>query len=506
MKIHLIRAVSQFKRLLLQSVSACFIALLFTYCGINEASTGLLVAEEFSVTVEEGLPSGTIFGSVDVSNSTGQNITFVLESQTPFGAISMDATTGALTVADAQLFAENQSPISAVYSVIAEDGERDASTITVTVIPVDPNKDRTSFITTWRTFVADETITIPTFPGLTYNYTVDWGDGNISSNQTGNATHTYGVAGVYEVSVRGEFPAIYFNFGTERSKILTIEQWGNIEWTTMQDAFEGCSNLTYNALDAPDLSRVTNMARMFSSASQFNGFIGTWDVSNVTDMNQLFRSATTFDQDINAWDVSNVTNMQSMFERASSFNKPLNNWDVSSVTRMSDMFENTNVFNQPIGDWDVSSVTTMINMFESARVFNQPIGDWDVSNVTSMSDMFEDAIAFNQPLNDWDVSRVTTMREMFDNAASFNQSLNDWDVGNVRDMGRMFERARSFNQPLATWDVSSATSMWRMFINATAYNQDLSGWAVGGVTNCSTFNLNSGLDAANLPNFTSCTP
>lgn len=505
MKSPLKNAISQPKRLLLQLTKACLITLLFASCGGNDSSSGLITAAEFSITVEEGLFTGTTFGSVDVTNLTGQDLTFVIESQTPSGAISIDPSTGALTVADDQLFAESQSPISAVYSAIAEDGERDASTITITVIPLDPTKDRTSFITTWRTTVANESITIPTFPGLTYDYNVDWGDGNASDNQTGNATHVYTTAGVYEVAISGDFPAIYFNFGTERNKILTIEQWGNIEWTTMQDAFEGCGSLTYNAIDVPDLSLVASMARMFSSAGQFNGFIGTWDVSSVTDMNQTFRSAGSFDQDINAWDVSNVTNMQSMFERASSFNKPLNSWDVGNVTNMADMFENTNAFNQSIGAWDVSNVTSMINMFESARVFNQPIGTWDVSGVTNMSDMFEDATSFNQPLNDWVVTSVTVMREMFDNAASFNQPLDRWDVSNVRDMGRMFERARAFNQPLATWNVSSATSMWRMFINATVFNQDLSGWSVGSVTNCSTFNVNSGLSADNLPNFTSCT-
>lgn len=506
MKIHLKKAISQYKRLLLQSTKAGLIVLLFTSCGGNETSNGLVTAEEFTISIEEGIFNGTVFGSVDVTNLTGQDLTFVLESQSPAGAIAIDASTGALTVADAQLFVEGQSPISAIYSVIAEDGEKDVSSIAITILPLDPNKDRTSFITTWRTSVANESITIPTFPGLTYDYSVNWGDGNESNNQTGNATHVYTTAGTYEVSISGDFPAIHFNFDTERNKIFTIEQWGNIEWETMQDAFEGCSNLTYNAFDVPDLSRVTSMQRMFSSAGQFNGFIGNWDVSNVTNMIQTFRSASSFNQDINAWDVSSVINMQLMFENASNFNKPLNSWDVGNVTSMNDLFENARAFNQPIGDWDVSKVTSFANMFESASAFNQPIGDWDVGEVTNMADMFEDATSFNQPLNDWVFPKVTTMREMFDNARAFNQPLDGWDVSNVRDMGRMFERASAFNQPLAVWDVSSATSMWRMFINASNFNQDLSGWSVGGVTNCSTFNTNSGLSVGNLPNFTSCTP
>ena len=41
-----------------------------------------------------------------------------------------------------------------------------------------------------------------------------------------------------------------------------------------------------------------------------------------------------FNQDLSAWDVSSVTNMQSMFSSASAFNGDIFSWDVSSVTNM----------------------------------------------------------------------------------------------------------------------------------------------------------------------------
>ena len=62
----------------------------------------------------------------------------------------------------------------------------------------------------------------------------------------GNITHTYTTPGTYMVSISGAFPRIYFNgagfFGddTDFEKILTVEQWGDIAWTSMVKAFSGC--------------------------------------------------------------------------------------------------------------------------------------------------------------------------------------------------------------------------------------------------------------------------
>jgi len=48
------------------------------------------------------------------------------------------------------------------------------------------------FATIWNTTQtassADNEITIPTNAAYTYNYTVDWGDGNTDTNVTGNIT------------------------------------------------------------------------------------------------------------------------------------------------------------------------------------------------------------------------------------------------------------------------------------------------------------------------------
>lgn len=200
-----------------------------------------------------------------------------------------------------------------------------------------------AFITKWKTDNTGSStstqISIPT-TGSGYDYHIDWeSDGVFDDvNVTGNITHTYASAGTYTVTIFGDFPRIYFNYTGDKYKILDIEQWGDIEWTSMYAAFSGCSNLEMSATDAPDLSAVNNCFGTFEYCSIFNGDISNWNTGNVTNMSNMFYGATNFNQDIGDWNVENVTEMISMFSFATSFDQNLGNWDVSEVTDMSGMF------------------------------------------------------------------------------------------------------------------------------------------------------------------------
>ncbi|MBQ4913918.1 BspA family leucine-rich repeat surface protein [Maribacter sp. MMG018] len=355
------------------------------------------------------------------------------------------------------------------------------------------------FITTWKTDNDGESnnnqITIPTGNG-TFAYTVDWGDGSTDTNvYTGDATHTYATAGTYTVSISGDFPHLRNDYNTDSEKLLTVEQWGNQVWESMEKSFYYCSNMIVNASDAPDLTQVTNMNSMFGYAKLIDSNIDNWNVSNVTEMSRMFVGAETFNQDLNSWDVSNVTLMEGMFLNADSFNGNISNWNVSKVTTMANMFIST-AFNQDIGNWDVGNVEDMEDMFNGANSFNQDIGTWDVSKVTDMGGMFEEATSFNQDIGSWDVSLVQDMSGMFADAISFNQDIGNWDVSNVISMGTyldemgfprsisgMFEGAAAFNQNIGNWDVSNVLGMGGMFADATAFNQDISGWDVSSVQN-----------------------
>lgn len=334
---------------------------------------------------------------------------------------------------------------------------------------------QSAFVTTWNTEhlgVSDNhSVRIPVQTQITsnpdyfYNFEIDWGDGVIESYEGPGSQllveHTYPEPGVYTISISGVFPRI--NFGqpsTDLSKILEVQQWGNIQWESFGTAFRGCNFLSIPATDTPDLSNVTDMNGAFwgfMDAGAVNSSFSEWDVSNVTNMNNLFRQST-FNQPIGNWDVSNVTSMNSLFYNAFAFNQPIDAWDVSSVTNMTNMFCNS-VFNQPIGSWDVSSVTSMNTMFlgefgAMITPFNQPIEGWNVSSVENMGFMFSNCM-FNQPIEEWDVTNVQSMQGMFQGASFFNQSLGLWDISTTTNVGMMLNESGidpcNYNKTLEGW-------------------------------------------------------
>jgi hypothetical protein len=116
------------------------------------------------------------------------------------------------------------------------------------------------------------------------------------------------IAGTYTVKISGLFPTIYFASGGDRLKLLEVSNWGSNVWQSMVNSFYGCENLRITATDAPDLSTVTNLSRMFNDCIIMDDTIGHWNTANVTDMYAMFMGTTNFNQDISGWVVAQVTN------------------------------------------------------------------------------------------------------------------------------------------------------------------------------------------------------
>ena len=379
---------------------------------------------------------------------------------------------------------DSSTPAVYIISYTAIDSAGNSSEVfrTVSVEPLAP------FITRWQTDNPGESddnqIKIST-SGSGYDYHVDWGDDSTTANVSADIIHTYAIPGTYTVTISGNFPRLYFNEGYDNDKLISIEQWGDQPWQSMNQAFFFCTNVTSNAVDSPNLSQVTDMSRMFANASAFNQDLSNWDVSAVTDMSFMFLGASVFNQDLSSWDVSAVTDMSFMFASAPAFNQDLSRWNVSAVANMSLMFQSASAFNQDLSRWNVSAVTNMGYMFSNASAFNHDLSSWDVSAVTDMGGMFGSASAFNQDLGNWNVSAVTDMRYMFSSASVFDQGLSNWDVSAVTNMSNMFKSASAFNQDLSSWDVSAVTNMSYMFSSASVFDQYLSNWDVSAVTNMS---------------------
>jgi surface protein len=201
---------------------------------------------------------------------------------------------------------------------------------------------------------------IPLIAFETYDFIINWGDGTEESI-SGVAvprgidqirSHTYSTPGDYQISISGIFAGFTYGgilIGNSPEKIVSLDNWGNIVWSSISFMFVNCTNMVYNATDIPDLSNVTDASYMFAFTELFNGDLSGWDVSNITNMEAMFINATSFNSDISSWNVSNVTNMRSMFEAigASVFNQDLSGWNVDNVIICNRFSENAINFTEP---------------------------------------------------------------------------------------------------------------------------------------------------------------
>ncbi len=304
------------------------------------------------------------------------------------------------------------------------------------------------FITTWKPAnpsINVEAGTLSTanqiwFPGTGTDFNVSWNEigypahnGSFIVTSSDHFLIDFGISqnpnpndATYEVKIsngNGNFNAVKFpgftfispslriptitSYNGDVKKILSISQWGNIHWTTMEWAFSQCSNLDVTATDIPDLSGVTSTVAMFYNCISLIG-----------------------NADFGAWDTSAVTNMSHMFASAGDFNQPIAGWNTSQVTNMDWMFHYLPKFNQPIGNWDTSEVTSMMHMLHICKKFNQDLSNWDTSKVTDMRSLLDEAYDFNHSLADWNLGSLSQANAMIADSgidcAHYDETLIGW--------------------------------------------------------------------------------
>ena len=72
--------------------------------------------------------------------------------------------------------------------------------------------------------------TIPTVNGYTYNFVVNWGDGNsnsVTSYNVGNS-HTYSGSGTYTITITGTCQYLEFYSTTAATQIIRITSFGKV--------------------------------------------------------------------------------------------------------------------------------------------------------------------------------------------------------------------------------------------------------------------------------------
>lgn len=121
--------------------------ILFNSCGKDDDPTGggtgfitILEVNNFITLLDENPEEGLVIGSIDAM-SNGGAISYTLESQSPEGALAVNAANGELTVANAALFDfETNTQITGNFTAKSDD-ETESGTITINLRDVNENEN-----------------------------------------------------------------------------------------------------------------------------------------------------------------------------------------------------------------------------------------------------------------------------------------------------------------------------------------------------------------------------
>ncbi len=200
------------------------------------------------------------------------------------------------------------------------------------------------FVARWDTTQAgsaDDTIVLPLVADGTYNFYIDWGDGNrdtITGYDQSQATHQYSDTGIYTIQlVANDMVGWQFDDSGDDDKLVEIMEWGPLRFVSDDtNLFKGCSNLTLSTTSNPPFN--ADAAGMFQDCSSLTGTGGdilNWDVSSVTGMDFMLAGCTSLDADLSNWDVSAVKSAEGFMSGAGlsteNYNRILSGWSSQSV-------------------------------------------------------------------------------------------------------------------------------------------------------------------------------
>jgi hypothetical protein len=184
-----------------------------------------------------------------------------------------------------------------------------------------------------------------------YDLVIRWGDGREDTLQgtndilNGYKDHQYSSPGIYRVMVIGSATGFgrkdFYPFfpNNDLTQLTRVVSWGEMGITDMKYTFDSIPN----SFSVPKIfpSSVTDASGLFYGCSAFNDDgVVTWDMSRVENMAYMFTSTGAFNQDIGGWDVSSVRTFNFMFAWSTAFNnggEPMM-WTPSSATNMASMF------------------------------------------------------------------------------------------------------------------------------------------------------------------------
>ena len=306
---------------------------------------------------------------------------------------------------------------------------------------------------------ASNTFILPAGNVGTYDAVIDWGDGSTSTITAFNdadLTHVYSVGGTYQISISGSFPNIKFNNVGDKLKAISIDNWGNCGFTSLDSSFFGCSNLVINATDYLT-NNITSIYRAFSVCSSITTFpnFNKFNTSSVTSSRLCFQSTSSLTSlDMSDMDFSSCSNFGAAGSNGMFLSSGIQSINLSNITL------NTSSFTFSAFFYNCSSLTTITG-------FNT----LDFSNCTDFSFAFYNCTSLNSAnLTNLDFSNCTTFyRTFYTNTGWTTLDVSNWTLNSVSNvnMRETFRLCGTRNIiGLDTWNIEKVNNFTSFMINA----------------------------------------
>lgn len=358
-----------------------------------------------------------------------------------------------------------------------------------------------NFVSTWKTNINNETITLPLVEGYDYDFVVDWGDGSssiITSYNDSDVTHSYLADDTYTITISGKLEAFSFNNSGDKDKLIHITDLGDMGWKDLSGAFYGASNL--QTFTGGVTSNVTSMKNMFADCPSLTTInMTSLDTSNVLSMSGMFKNLTGVDElELSNFDTSNVQDMSFMFYGANDINQlNVDQFNTSSVTKMNSMFENmTRLRSINLRNFDTRNVTTMKRMFSGdTSLIVTRVDYFDTRSLTDMSYMYANTPSLRRlNISSFDTSNVVYMNSLFEGSSKMSSiDLSNFNTASVEKMSYMFSGMSKLEElDLSHFDVSKVVEIEGMFSDTNDLEKlEVNNWTLSSMPSAYNIFLNT---------------
>lgn len=117
-------------------------------CSEDETETVEIAAEDFSVTIDENPQDGAVIGTISASVNTG-TLSYSLSNQNPGGAMTINSSTGELSVLNAGAFDFETNPVVSATVTVSGGETSEEVLVTINLNDIDENSGGTTTGTIW---------------------------------------------------------------------------------------------------------------------------------------------------------------------------------------------------------------------------------------------------------------------------------------------------------------------------------------------------------------------